>query len=331
MKLCLKSLAILIIAAITYSIIGCAAPASFTYQNIGIAISAQCSDCQSAQITVTYNPNFPVPSVANGPAPAGSVIVMPNSGQGGVILLTAFVTNAPANVTWQIYPTPNLSQPGNLPTGTSTPVGESGSSVGTISAASGSTAYYTQGGVPVYTGAALVQAQALGIPQGDVLVVASVPSDPNDPTKVATASQLIQLFATGSTQGPPTVYLVPRTPLTPAGITTPAVTVSHLAPNNTFQFYGGAVGASPCNSVTSCTIQGTLYPTNTTDNQVVWEVGPAPFSLSTAIPGGSTTYGTISTTGLYTAPATVPATQPVVVLVSHLISTVNAYAYVSVN
>jgi hypothetical protein len=323
MKLCLKILAIVIIAASTYSIIGCAAPASFSYQNVAITLSVQCADCPA----ITYNPAQP------------SVLLEPNSGQGGVYLFTAQVTNAPANITWNVYPTPNLSEPGVLPTGTA-PTGTTGGpaefnpAVGTVSAASGNTAYFTQNGVPVYTGASLLQAQALGIPQGDTLLVASVPSDPNNPSAVATASVLIQHFNGSTVQGPPSVFLTPRTPLTPAGLVNPVVTVSHLAPNNTFQFVGGVVGAAPCLTVTTCTIQGTLYPTNTTDNTPVWEVGPAPFSLSTAIPctvPATCPYGTISSTGLYTAPTVIPATQPVVVLVSHLVPTVNAFAYVAVN
>ena len=330
MKLCLKSLAIAIIAAITYSVIGCAAPSSFTYQNIGITISAECGDCP----TPIYNPAFPAPSAAGLPAPAGSVITMPNNGQGGTYLFTAHVTNAPANVTWTLFPTPNLSEPGTLPTGTTTPVTESTSSVGTLNVASGNTVYYGQNGAPVYTGAALAQAQALGIPQGMVLLVASVPSDPNNPSAVATGSQLIQIFNTTSNLGPPSVYLVPKTPTNPP-LTNPVVTISHLAPNNTFQFSGGAVGAQPCAAVSAgAALCANGSPANTVDNTVVWEVGPQPFSLGTAVPcttPATCPYGTITSTGLYTAPATVPAIQPVVVVISHLVPTASAYAIIAVN
>ncbi len=334
MKLCLKILAIAIVAATTYSVIGCTAPSSFSYQNVAITLSVECGDCP----TPIYNPAYPAPAVVGQPAPAGSVVTEPNNGQGGTYLFTAHVTNAPANVSWALFPTPNLSDPSNLPTGTTLPVGESSSSVGQVNIASGNTAYYViPSGIPVYTGAALAQAQALGIPQGMVLLVASVPSDPNDPSKKVSANQLIQIFNTASNLGPPTVNLVPRTPTNPANLTNPVVTVSHLAPNNTFQFTGFAVGAAPCSSVcllpasASPGIPQVQFPLNSTDNGVVFEVGPAPFSLATAVPGGSMTYGTISATGLYTAPATIPATQPVVYVISHAVPSANAYAYIAVN
>src|ERR1017187_6060294 len=155
MKLCLKILAIAVIAVSTYSLIGCAAPPSFSYQNISISISAQCSDCGTA--AGLYNPAYPLP-----PLPGNVIYASPGGGQGGDILLTATVTNAPSSVTWTIYPTPNLGSINNPPTGTTFPVGESGSSVGSISAASGNTAdYHVAGSPPIYSGAALQQAQAM--------------------------------------------------------------------------------------------------------------------------------------------------------------------------
>lgn len=325
MKLCFKVVALLITAGAVYSVIGCSAPAGFSYQNVSVTLSVECGDCPA----IIYNPAYPAPAAVGQPAPPGSVVTEPSSGQGGVYLFTAHVTNAPANVTWALYPTPNPTDP-TAPTGTSAPVTESGSQVGTISAASGNTAYYTQNGVPIYTGAALQQAQALGIPQGMVLLTASVPADPNDPSKVVTASQLIQIFGGGSTQGPPVAYLVPRTPTTPAGITTPVISVTR---GTSFQFYGGIVGAAPCTSTAACLIAGVQNPINTVDDGAVWEVGPSPFSLATAVQCTTPAlcpYGTISQTGLYTAPATPPAITPVVVLVSHYVPTVNAYAYVGV-
>ena len=38
MKLCLKILALATIAATTYSMVSCAAPASFSYQNVAITL-----------------------------------------------------------------------------------------------------------------------------------------------------------------------------------------------------------------------------------------------------------------------------------------------------
>ncbi len=249
MKLCLKILAIVTIAASTYSIIGCAAPASYSYQNVSIAFSAECADC--AGIGQIYNSAYPAPATTNAIAPAGSVLMMPNAGQGGVTLFTAQVTNAPAVLTWALYPQPNLSQPGNLPTSTTGAPGESGSQVGTVSAASGNTAYYTQNGVPIYTGAALAQAQAMGIPQGMVLLVATVQADPSNPASTVSAGQLIQIYGGSTAQGPPSAYLTPSTPSVPAGLTNPAVTVAR---NATFAFYGGIVGAAPCASANACII-----------------------------------------------------------------------------
>jgi hypothetical protein len=337
MKLCLKIFAIATIAAFTYSLTGCAAPSSFSYSNVGIAFTAQCSDCPAG---IIYSPTNP------------AVELMSNQSQGGTVLWTANVTNAPSNnITWALYPTPNLGSITTLPTGTATPVGESTAQVGYFNAISGNTAYYNQNGVPTYSGAALVQAESMqytlsyqeqtvspagvtqtttvtepmtGIPQGDVLMSASVPNDPANPSSVYTGYQLIQIFANKTAVGPPSLYLVPQTPTTPSSLTTSVVTVPR---NTSYQFYGGVVGAGPCTSSTtygSCTGE----PLNYTDNTAIWSVGA---TTSSAVSGGSTTYGTISQTGLYIAPATVPATQPVVVLASHAQPTATAYAYITIN
>lgn len=325
MKLGFRILASATIAAATYSIVSCAAPQSFSYQNVSIALAAQCGDC--AGIGELYNPAFPNPTPVTANAPTGSVLYMPaGGGQGGTTVFTATVTNAPGNVTWTIYPTPNLTTPNPPPTGTSQPVTESGSSVGVVNVASGTTAYYSApSSAPVYSGAALTQAQAMGIPQGDILLVASVPSDPNNPSATVSVNQLIQEYGSQ-----PSVYLTPATPTTPANITTPVAIVAHNG--GTFQFFGGIVGTPPCSAVPagSATCANGL-PANTADNTSIWEVGPTPFSLSTAVPGGDATYGTISATGLYTAPVAVPPVQPVVILVSHFLPTVNKYAYINVN
>ena len=118
----------------------------------------------------------------------------------------------------------------------------------------------------------------MGIPQGDLLLTASVPSDPNNPSAVYTASQLIQIYGSSSFPGS-SPYLSPHTPTTPTGLTNPVVTVAR---NTSFQFTGGVVGTLPCTSTTQCLINGTQYVTNTTDNKAVWEVLPAPLRLGPA-------------------------------------------------
>jgi hypothetical protein len=218
--------------------------------------------------------------------------------------------------------------------------------VGTFTTAGGTTlsvvaptAYYSQGGVPVYSGAALQQAQTMqwysngvlqtGIPQGDVLLVASVPSDPSNPSATYSQGQLVQIYHNTSPQGPPGVYLTPRTGTTPANQTQPAINVARGA---SYQFYGGTVGAAPCippAGATVCTSPAGATAFST-DNASVWEVGPAPFSLSTAVVGGNATLGFIDQNGKYTAPATIPSPLPVVIVTSHYVPSVAAYANVGV-
>ena len=332
-----------LIAAAT-ALVGCAGPTQYSYQNVKVQLSAECSDC--ATIGQQYNPAYPMPSTTTGIAPAGSVLLMPNAGQGGTTTFTAHVTNAPANVTWTLYPTPNLTGITVYPTCTITPSSttpscvptENASQVGTLTAASGATAYFVQNGVPVYSGAALQQAQSLGIPQGDVLLVASVPADPNNPANVATASQLVQIYNTA-----PSVYLTPRTPTNPSGLTNPVVTVART---KQFQFVGGAVGAPPCNGTGPTTSGGCgsgtgALPNFSTDNAVNWYTGPGPCVSgtppATAVLGGSTLFGSISTTGLYTAPAAIPSStygtagQAAVYIQSHLAPAVTACANIGIN
>ncbi len=97
MKLCLKILAVASIAVFTYPITSCSGPAGFSYQNVAISLSQvpiQCSDCPGG---ITFNPADP------------AALTMPlGGGQGGTVLITATVTNAPANITWTIFPQPNL-------------------------------------------------------------------------------------------------------------------------------------------------------------------------------------------------------------------------------
>jgi hypothetical protein len=201
MKLCLKILAIAVIAVSTYSLTGCSAPPTFSYKNVTIGITSVCSDCADALFLnggTLYNPAYPQP-----PNP-GSVVLVANTGEGGTTTFTANVTNAPAsNVTWTLYPTPNLGDIDTLPTGTSVPITPTGNPLGTINATSGNTISYSNPGPPIYTGAALIQANQLGIPQGDVLLVASVPIDPANPSVVATQNQLIEIYGGSTSQGPP--------------------------------------------------------------------------------------------------------------------------------
>jgi hypothetical protein len=319
---------------------------------------------------MVFNPAYPTPpnngAETSAVIPPGAVMTMPNTGEGGTVSFFAKVYNAPsANVSWAIYPQPNLGGITVLPTGSGTPVGESGPSYGSFSTPGGSTTtasgpnvYFVTGGPPVYADAALAQAQAMGIPQGMYLLVASVPSDPDNPSAVATFSLLIQPYGGSTAQGPPSAFLSPKSPTTPSGLINPVVSVAHnpnllatppvIATGGTFQFVGGITGAAPCLTVAGCNITPTGSTTQITlplfnvDNTAVWEVGPAPFSLSTAFPcttyGLSCPFGTITSTGLYTAPAAVPTTgysltpgsEVVVVVVSQLVSTVDAYAYITI-
>lgn len=359
MKLSLKILAIAVIAATTYSMIGCGAPATYSYSNVGITLTSHCVNCQGGQgsgdnvLFSSINP---------------ALEYMPSSavGQGNTIELTANVTNAPAtSVTWTVYPTNDVSQPTSLPSGSSATVGESGQSgqTGYINIQSSNTAFFTTpGSPPYYTGALLTQAQGMsyaltyqspfsllpgvgqsyqtiveqmtGIPQGDVLVGASVQTDPANPASVATAYQLIQVF---TASGTPTLYLVPQTPTTPSGLTTSVLTVPH---GTTYQFYGGSIGAAPCigsNQGQPGVTPGNCSngsPNNTVNNSVVWEVGNnsvASSCSSSAIAGGSTAFGTISTAGLYTAPAAaLPGTTTCIVLASSPFPAVSVLAYITI-
>jgi hypothetical protein len=312
----MKILAIAIVAASACSLIGCAAPAGFSYQNVKISLAASCSGtpCSAGLMQSPVQPNL---------------ILVNNYAE--CILFDATVTNAPPNFTWTLYPTPNLTTPG-LSTS------ESGSSVGALDSPTGVSNYYCENGIPTYTGAALLQAQAMGIQQGQVIMVVSVPIDPSDPTSVASTTEIFQIYSESTPPtGPPAVHL---TPVSVTSAYDPVVVLSHLAPNNTFQFTGFAVGAEPCMTVGSCTSEG-FTSLLSTDNAVVWAVAPyvisgASFAVGAPVVGGNSTEGTITQTGLYTAPATIPLSTtttgpPVVVLESHLAPTIVAYADITVN
>jgi hypothetical protein len=353
MKLCLKILAVAVIAAFTYSLTGCASPPSFTYSNVSIALSEICSDCQggaAAGIYLQYDPTRP------------GVLLVDGGGnqQGGSIQFTATVSNAPSNLTWTLYPTQNLLQTNPSPTcsTSSTPCSPtelgSGWLTGTFIVQSGNTAWFQNaviGGVePIYVGEALAQAETMqytitygqpgvtntglptitpesetvtGIPQGSVLLGVSVPNNPDNPSSVTTAYQLMEIYASN-----PVVYMTPQTPQKPSGLTDSVLSLarSTAATPSTFQFYGGAAGAPPCETSTTCGAQGSTT-VGSVDDSVIWEVGS---STATAIAGGNSTYGTITTTGLYTAPLVPPSPQPVVVMASHEQPSVYDYAYITI-
>ena len=345
MKLCLKILAIAVVAATTYSMIGCGAPPAYSYSNVSVNITSKCTDCAAGAggISIIYAPAQQ--------GSVGGVMLMPIAGEGGTIVMTANVTNAPpvSNVTWTIYPTYDMTDP-TPATGTTLPVGESAPAgpIGNLIVESGDTAVYTAGtGVPIYNGAELAQAKTIpynityqvpstalsgvlgyttvveqetGIPQGDALIEASVPDNPDNPSSLAIGYQLIQYY---NNNGTPSLYLTPQTPTNPGGLTTPVLTVPA---GTTYQFYGGAVGTAPCFSTSSTCSNG--QPVYSVDNGVVWEVGPNP---SAAVTGGSATYGTISTTGLYTAPKTPPpGNSAVIVLAAHAALAIQDYAYITI-
>src|ERR1700729_3816292 len=101
MKLCLKILAVVIIAASTYSIIGCSAPAGYSYSNVSIALTVACSDCSRG---LPLKPAFPSPAtqglVATTSAmPAGGgveAVYGGNGEEGGALFFSLTVTNAPS-------------------------------------------------------------------------------------------------------------------------------------------------------------------------------------------------------------------------------------------
>jgi hypothetical protein len=359
MKLGLRILAVAIIAATSISLIGCAGPAGFSYQHVTITLSPMCEDCPNG---IIYNPAYPVPVPASGgfgigagsaggtagspgaPPRPGSVLLQPQAGPGAVFWFQADVTNAPANITWNIYPTPDLADITVLPSGTGATEGgtagnTSSTNYGSFVSASGNVAYYNEGsGIPTYTGGpALQQALAMGIPQGDVLIQATVPSDPANPSTVATVNLLVQLFTPA---GSPSVQMFPRTPTNPTGLTTSVATVPR---GTNFQFTGYAVGAPPCLSPSACNNIYQNAPINTTDNTVVWLVGNANTTLggvASATVGGLVNgvpgpYGTITQTGLYTAPAVIPISgfQPLIVLEAHAnlgVTSLAALAYITI-
>jgi len=375
MKLCLKILAIAVVAATTYSLIGCAGPSVATAtQNPAITMTATCQDCPLGIIFAPISntgATLPVPPANTFDATSGqnlitsvvlpgSIMVVDNQGEGGTVVFTATINGLPAtNMTWSLYPTPvSAAEPSPYPTGTSTPIGENSSPYGQFLAQSLNTATYDWNpagagftpisGVPYYTGTALEEATAMGIPQGDVLIVATAsnPNDPSNPSDTISFPMLLQINNQSSADGPPAAFLVPRTPTSPSGLTTSVATVPHnpIFPivQHTFSFYGGIIGVEPCLTVATCAPAPLFY----TDNTSIWEVGTTntngvvcsltanmtaaqcPEGWIDMAPAGTPGY---PYTAIYTAPATIPSTQPVITVVSHANTSVTAYAYITVD
>jgi hypothetical protein len=322
MKLCFRFLAVAVIVTSAFALNGCGSSSSYTYKSVSVSLAFQCADTNNCPYGIITNPAQPA-----------AVLIL----NGNCFLVTATVVNASANITWSIYPTPNLVST-QLPTGTSLPVGESGSTVGTLIQATGATNYYcAPSGPPVYNGDALLQANSMtytingqtmtGIPQGDVLLAASVPSDPSNPSAVVTAYQLMQMYGTSAS-----VTFVNGTPTNP----TQTTSVATVPRGTTYQFTAFATGQAPCQNTTACLLPATVpagftqtqFPLYSTDNSIIWEVGT---STTNGVVGGSAAEGFISSTGVYTAPATIPATQPVIIAVSHAVPTASAYAYITID
>jgi len=353
MKLCLKIFVVAIVAAFTYSLIGCAAPTGFSYQNVSISLNEYCTYTCSQ---VTYDPNQPgVWEIAQ-----------------IEYFFTATAYNAPANFTWALYPTENLSEPGYPTcTGSGCTPGETsaGPTDGYFNAGpnnSGNTVIYWPTNAPVFSGAALLQAQNFqynisytqqsmtvsgnpylktitvpetGIPMGDILLAVSVPSSANNPSQNYTYYQLMEITGSG-----PSPYLIPSDPTNPSGLTNSVVSIprstitvgSVAGVTSTFQFLGGAVGGSPCGSASTCATQATgLQAINSIDNTVIWEVGGSTSSACISGTAGCPSYyGTITSSGLYTAPPVSPTGSfpftAVVTLAPHLALSTTKTAYITV-
>ena len=286
MKLCTRILALLAIAA-TFALAGCAGPAGYSYQNVTLTLSFN-PICSGTCINGNVFTKVPSPTKAGDQVgPVGAIELPIGGGSGQCVELNATVTNAPANLTWTILPTPNP-----VPASSGTPPVPN-PNTGTLASPTGLSNYYCMstswGSAILYSGAQLAQAQALGLQQGETEIVVSVPADPNDPSKVVTATQTFtyQLNTPPSQSG--STMLV--------GIT-PANTLS-LALGATYQFSGYVIGDNgyytPPGSTTPIPAQAQIWYVN-------------------GVHGGSTTTGTITDSGLYTAPKTYPSTGKTVTI-----------------
>jgi hypothetical protein len=278
MKLCLKILVIAIIAASTFPLMSCAAPATFSYQNVSVTLTVtSCASCAGlTYVPLPYPQPVFLPDQQVQQVLPGSVVEAPANGgsQGACLQIGAIVTNAAPNITWTLYPTASLTIPYPIPSGGTFPINEPVSDVGTTTAqtnnptavgvlnsAVGLSNFYCEPPVPIYTGAALQSAATApvppgwvgptwtGVPQGDVELVASVPTDPSNPKACAvltspSCAYAVMLFQIYNLAG----VSVKLWPGTPSGQTSSILTLSHLAPNNSYQFNGFVVGSAPCNA-----------------------------------------------------------------------------------
>jgi hypothetical protein len=348
MKLCLKIFVVAIVAALTYSLIGCAAPNGFSYSNVSITLNQFCTyTCSS----VSYDPNTIPPLSTSNTYYAWEIA------SGTDYFFTANVVNAPANFTWALYPTENLVEPTD-PVGNGTGEASAGATDGSFYVGpnnSGPTVIYLPPSPPIFSGAALQQAETFnyttsyteesvsvngvpslktitapqtGIPMGYVLLAVSVPSNPQDPTQNYTHYQLMEITGGLNT------FLIPSTPTNPSGLTTPAVTVPR---GTSFQFYGGAIGNGPCGTVASCSTQAAgLQTLGSIDDTVVWTVGSSPSTnCISGVVGCTSIYGTVSSSGLYTAPTVSPTGvfpfTAVVIMEANTLKTTTKTAYITVN
>jgi len=337
MKLCSKIFAIAILAFTTYAMVGCAAPAGYSYQNISIGLTNYCDDCGAGDpVSATTTNGYETTFIAN-------------NSQGGCLLFNATVNNAPPNVSWALYPTPNLVQEGIAADVTP--------SIGALSTSTGLSSYYCQNGVPIWSGAALNQAAALGIPNGDVLMTLSVPADPTNPSVVVTRGEMLQMYSNTT----PAANVVPS-----SNGNSPAANVIHGT--GSFVFGGFITKAEPCGpSGGGFPVCATGVANYTADSLAVWALGynvnntltnvttlctftsyPTTAQLAAAnaattllnqcsIEGflvmGGTYNGTIAlgtATATFYAPAAIPTNQPVVAVQADANKQIQALAYVNV-
>jgi hypothetical protein len=382
MKLCLKILAIAVIATTTNSLIGCAGPSVATATpNPVLSLTVTCSDCETYGIqfapTNNMGQTIPVPTSNSSPLQAvqsqvtstvipqpngvlSPIMLVDNQGQGGTFQLFAAVNGvAASNVTWTVYPTPvSPAEPnagtGLTCTGSGCAPGEISAPYGQINVQSNSGATYSWAaggatvtgatGVPYYAGTALEEANAMGIPQGDVMiyVTAQNPNDPSNPADLISTTLLLQIVNLQSGKAIPNPFLAQQTPTNLTGVTT--TSVATVPRNGTFLFYGGTLGNGPCESASACGANPLFY----TDNTSIWEIGALasgklPTVLSTCTTAGSACpEGTIVQappgtpgypyTAIYTAPATIPANQPCIYVVPNAVpTTTTAYACITVD
>jgi hypothetical protein len=290
----LAKLLALVVLAIPCVLTSCAGPSSVSYQNVTLTLTPElvCNGCFQSGVGTGYFYYQPNPVGAGGFT--GAYEMPQGGGTGGCIQLFANITNAPLKLTWAILPAPN-------PSGSS-------SNVGTLSDAAVNSNFYCEpSSIPVYTGAQLAAAKAAGIVdvngnvvQGTTEVRVTNPIDPTDPTKVISAS----MFFTYEVQNPPTGVIVGINGLTlPANVTVPL--------GGTYQFngyVGGVNGFGPCTGG-----NGTGVPTAAPAYGVTYTV-----NNGAANGTGAGQYGTISATGLYTAPTNYPSStvKSVAVIVS---------------